>query len=160
MKRTSINKHIYKTKCNTYTIFKQINNKKITFKTCKTLNEAIEYRDKLIANNWQPLEETPEEKQEREQKEYYKYIQRVPKGRRYKIVNIQDGYLGAVRTIEEALYYRDLYSHQDKKDCPKPKDIDLTTNNPYIQNGLKYPIPERLKKKEKKPSKIAKSFKY
>ena len=149
MKRTSINKHIYKTKCNTYTILKQIKNERITFKTCKTLNEAVEYRDKLIANNWQPLEETPEEKQEKEQREYYKYIQRAPKGRRYKIVNSNDGYLGAVGTIEEALYYRDQYSHLDKEKCPKPKDIDLTTNNPYLKNGLKYPLPERLILKEK-----------
>lgn len=144
MKRTSINKHIYKTKCDTYTITKQINNKRITYKTCETLDEAIKYRDRLIANNWQPLEETVEEKIEKEQKEYFKYVQKTGKGRRYKIVNSQDGYLGATGTIEEALYYRDKYSHLDKKDCPKPKDVDLTTDNPYIINGLKYPLPERL----------------
>ena len=89
------------------------------------------------------------QKLKKEQQEYYKYIQRAPKGRRYKIVNNKDGYLGAIGTIEEALYFRDLYSHLDKKDCPKPKDIDLKTDNPYIQDGLKYPIPERLILKEK-----------
>lgn len=149
MKRTTINKYIYKTKHGKYFIHKQINNKRITYKTCETLDEAIKYRDKLIANNWQPLEETPEEKLKKEQQEYYKYIQKAPKGQRYKIVNNKDGYLGTTGTIEEALYFRDLYSHLDKKDCPKPKDIDLKTDNPYIQNGLKYPIPERLILKEK-----------
>ena len=62
MKRTTINKYIYKTKHGKYFIHRQINNKRITYKTCETLDEAIKYRDKLIANNWQPLEETPEEK--------------------------------------------------------------------------------------------------
>lgn len=144
MKRTTINKHIYKTGPNSYVILKQINNKRITYKTCETLDEAIKYRDKLIANNWQPLEETPEEKREKEIKEYYKHVQRTSKGYTYRIVNSSDGYMGSTDTIEKALYYRDLYAFSDNKNPPKPNEIDLITNNPYIKNGLKYDLPERL----------------
>ena len=55
--------------------------------------------------------------------------------------------MGTVKTIEEALYYRDLYS-----DCPlpvpKPQTIDLITDNPYLIDGLRYPLPPRLVKED------------
>ena len=143
MKRTSVHKHISKTG-NTYSIDKSINNKVIHFKSCKTLDEAIKYRDRLIANNWQPLPETDEEKLERNIKEYYKRIQINSRKTGYAIRNDKDEYLSHAKTIEEALYYRDLYRSYEKGTTPSSNDLDLKTDNPYIRDGLKYPLPERL----------------
>jgi len=150
MKRQPIHKHIYKT-ASGYSITKSINGKPTYFKSLKTLNEAIEYRDRLIANNWEPLPETPEEKNRKQEKEYYKYIQMGSKGYTYSVVVSQDRYLGACPTIEEALYYRDLYQDKTYDGIPRPKDIDLITDNPYLKNGLKYPLPKRLQLKQRNP---------
>lgn len=143
MKRTSIHKHIYKTG-NTYSIDKSLNNKVIHFKSCKTLDEAILYRDKLIANNWQPLPENDGEKIEKNINKYFKRIQKNSSKNGYAIRNDKDEYLSHTKTIEEALYYRDLYRSYPKNKAPSSKDLDLKTNNPYIKHGLKYPLPERL----------------
>ena len=150
MKRQPIHKHIYKT-ASGYSITKSINGKPTYFKSLKTLNEAIEYRDRLIANNWEPLPETPEEKNRKQEKEYYKYIQMGSKGYTYSVIVSQDRYLGACPTIEEALYYRDLYHDKTYDEIPRPKDIDLITDNPYIKDGLKYPLPKRLQLKQRNP---------
>ena len=141
--RHAIHKHIYKTG-NTYSIDKSINNKVIHFKSCKTLDEAIKYRDKLVANGWKPLPETEEEKLEKNISEYFKRIHKNSYNSGYAIRNDKGEYLSQAKTIEEALYYRDLYRNNSKEDAPRPKDIDLKTNNPYLINGLEYPLPERL----------------
>lgn len=61
------------------------------------------------------------------------------------IINRKGGeYLGYAKTIEEALQYRDLFRNTKRKNIPRPSELNLKTNNPYI-NGLKYPIPSRLK---------------
>ena len=54
-----------------------------------------------------------------------------------------------MQVLEDALWYRDQYEDQTSKTAPRPKDIDLKTNNPYRLNGLKYPVPERLQKDKK-----------
>ena len=141
--RHAIHKHIYKVG-RKYSITKSINNKNTYFGSFDNINEAIEYRDKLIANNWQPLPETDKEKLEKNIKEYYKRIHRNPKRTAYVVRNDNDEYLTNIKNIEEALYYRDLYRNNSKEDAPIPKDIDLKTNNPYLINGLEYPLPERL----------------
>lgn len=138
-----IYKHIYKTPCNTYSIDKSINGERIHFKTCKTLPEAIRYRNKLRDNNWEPLTETSEEKQERLTREYYKHIQ-IASHRYYNIRTSKDDYLGMTKTIEEALYFRDLYADKPKNEVPRVRDVDLITDNPYLKDGLKYPLPDRL----------------
>ena len=143
MKRQAIHKHIYKVN-GKYVISKSLNNTPTHFKTCSTLNEAIVYRDRLIANNWEPLPETDEEKLERNIKEYYKRIQINSCKTGYAIRNDQDEYLSHAKTIEEALYYRDLYRSYEKGTTPSSNDLDLKTDNPYIRDGLKYPLPERL----------------
>ena len=143
MKRTSLHKHIYKVG-NKYSIDKSINNERIHFKTCNTLEEAILMRDKLKSNGWKPLPETEEEKLEKNIKEYYLRVSVNSKKLGYVVRNDEDEYLAGIKTIEEALYYRDLYHNKPKNKAPKPKDIDLKTDNPYLKNGLKYPLPERL----------------
>ena len=61
------------------------------------------------------------------------------------IINRKGGeYLGYAKTIEEALQYRDLFRNTKRKNIPRPSELNLKTNNPYL-NGLKYPIPSRLK---------------
>ena len=137
-----MHKHIYKIG-NKYSIDKSINNKRIHYKTFDTLHEAMEYRDKLKQNNWEPLPEDDDEKQERLVKEYYLRIGRH--GNRYHVRNNKDEYIGTTKIIEEALYYRDLYQEYPKNKVPKLNTVDLKTDNPYYKQGLKYPLPERLK---------------
>lgn len=129
-------KYIHKTPYGTYTICKNINGQMKAFGTYKTFQEACKIRDTLIARDWEPLPKTDEQKQ----KEYYIRIGKSQN--RYKVRWV-DGYMGTVDTIEEALYYRDIVTeHQGQ--CGKPEECDLITNNPYLEHGLEYPIPERL----------------
>lgn len=141
--RHAIHKHIYKIG-NTYSIDKSINNKLIHFKSCKTLDEAIKYRDRLVANGWKPLPETEEEKLEKNIKKYYLRISRNYRRNGYIVRNDKDEFMANIRYIEDALYYRDLYRDKPRDTIPRPRDIDLKTDNPYRSNGLKYPLPERL----------------
>ena len=129
-------KYIHKTPNGTYTIVKSINGKMKAFGTYKSFSEACRIRDCLIERNWKPLPKTDEYYQ----KEYYKSIGKS--GERYKVRWI-DRYAGTVDTIEEALYFRDIVA-EHRGQCGKPEDYDLKTNNPYIENGLDYPVPERL----------------
>lgn len=138
MKRSSLTKNIYP-RGNRYFIQKTINKEKRTFKSFPTLAEAIEYRDKLEANNWEQLSLTPEEIEEQEQIEYFKYIHIGSYKTQYVVSNGK--YYGNVYTIEEALYYRDLVIKQgiDKR----PYELDLITDNPYL-DGLKFEVPDHL----------------
>lgn len=141
----SFRKYIHKAH-NKWIVQKTINGKLKSFKSFKKLNDAIDYRDKLIENNWKELPETQEEITEKQSKEYYKHIMLNRLKRSYRVLNKHKStYMGTVKTIEEALYYRDLYS-----DCPlpvpKPQEVDLVTDNPYLIDGLRYPLPERLVK--------------
>lgn len=143
MKRTSIHKHIYKVG-NKYSITKSINGVNTYFKTCDTLHEAIQYRDKLKANNWQPLPEDKAEKLKKDIKLYFLRITLNSKRTGYTVRNNNDEYLGGVKTIEEALYLRDLYCTLPKNKVPKINTIDLITDNYYYEYGLDYPLSERL----------------
>ena len=145
---TTIRKYIHKAN-NRWLIQKHINGKLKSFKSFKKLDDAITYRNTLIQNNWQEPPTTPEEEQQKNIKKYYKYIHLNSYGKQYTIYNKKGKYLATTNTIEEALYYRDLY-HDCPTPVPKPRDIDLTTDNPYILDGLMYPLPERLTKKNKK----------
>lgn len=136
-------KHIYKNTSG-YSISKSVNGERIYFKNLPTLNEAVEYRDKLIANNWEPLPLTDEEIHERNVKEYYKGVIRSTNHRQYRVNNCHGDYLGNCSSIEEALQYRDLYYSYCFDDAPRPSSLDLTENNTYLDDGLKYPLPERL----------------
>jgi hypothetical protein len=141
---SALRKYVHRAN-NRWVVQKHIDGKLKSFKSFRTLNEALTYRDQLIQNNWQIPEH---EIEAQKQKEYYKHIHLNRLKRSYKIISKHKSqYLGTVKTIEEALYYRDLYS-----DCPlpvpKPQDIDLTTDNPYLIDGLRYPLPERLQKQD------------
>lgn len=128
-----------------YEISKRINNKTVHFGSYNSLAEAMKVRDKLKANNWQRLPKTPEQKLREQQYFYYHRIYLSPQKKRYYINNKDGLYIGVTETIEEALYYRDLYSDlTDRSKTPKPVEVDLKTNNPYIRDGLEVPIPKRL----------------
>lgn len=142
-----LRKYIHKSN-NRWIIQKHINGKLKSFKSFTKLDEAIEYRNRLMANNWQEPPKTPEEIEEEKIKEYYHHIHLNSKKRSYVIISTSNEYLGVVKTIEEALYYRDLY-HDCPVPVPKPKDVDLLTDNPYILEGLRCPLPIRLEKDEK-----------
>lgn len=128
-----------------YTIRKSINGKVKHIKNFDDLNSAIEYRDHLIANNWNKPELSDEEAYKINHKEYYKGVRKRKEGRRFRVLNYKGDYLGECTTLEEALYFRDQYFHKLKEDVPKPSTLDLITDNKYFE-GLEYPIPERLLK--------------
>ena len=140
--KTKLPENIYRNG-NKYSIVKQNDYKKY-YKTLDTLDEAIQYRDKLIANNWQPLPLTEEEIYEKNSQEYYLGILLSHNHRQYKVYNHNGDYLGSCSTIEEALQYRDMYYHSTFKESPRPTRLDLKKNNLHLKHGLEYPLPERL----------------
>ena len=144
MKRSALTKHIYKIG-NRYSVSKSINNKHVYFNSFDNLNDAIEYRDRLRANGWKPVPDTPKIQREKNARKYYRNIQKGSHGYGYSIF-YKDKYMGRTDTIEEALYFRDLARNGETR---KPKELDLQTDNPYL-NGLEYPVPERLIPKKKK----------
>lgn len=89
---------------------------------------------------------TPEEKEKANK--YFHHIYLDNQGKSYQIKNKNREYLASTRSLTEALYYRDLYFNTSAADAPRPKDVNLRKDNPYIKNGLKYPVPERLRKGE------------
>ena len=136
-------KNIYK-QGNKYIITKKVNGFSKYFKTLNTLDEAIRYKEKLIANNWEPLPLTEEELYEYNLKEYYVGISLSNNHRQYIVTNYLGDYLGACSSIEEALQYRDMFYHASFKESPRPTRLDLKKNNLHLKHGLEYPLPERL----------------
>jgi len=139
--RTPYNKYIYKNSGSHYIIRKMINGKQYNYGTYSSWEEAREVRDLLIANNWDKSVIQEELDQQAMVKKYYKHIQR--NGRYYAIYNFQNQYCGQVKTIEEALYYRDLVHDLPLNEVKSPKSFDLITDNPYIDN-IEVELPERL----------------
>lgn len=134
-------KYIYKTPYNTYYILKTINGEKIRYGSFNDFLEAVQYRDYLIDNNWVKPKEEPSE--EDLIKEYFLHVQLNNK--KYKVIGpgAKGKYLGYCDTVEEALFYRDLAESNDWI-IGKPKEYDLIKDNPYLKNGLDFPVPERL----------------
>ena len=145
-------KNIYKSH-NRYYVSKRINNETINYGSCATINEAMKLRDRVKENNWKPLPPTPEEKLKTDQYFYYHRIYLAHNKQRYYINNKDGLYIGRTNTIEEALWFRDLYSDLSREETPWPRDIDLVKNNPYLLEGLTVPLPERLMKQPPKPKK-------
>lgn len=81
-------------------------------------------------------------------RQYYKRIYLDTSHRCYWVNRVGGSYLGTTKTLEEALYYRDLYSNIREDPVPRPSELDLKTDNPYLKDGLKYPVPERLQRPE------------
>ncbi|MBQ6220161.1 MAG: hypothetical protein IJH63_10485 [Methanobrevibacter sp.] len=78
--------------------------------------------------------------------EYYHHISLNATGKKYQVRNKDEKYLGTIDTIMEALHYRDLYYNTSVDEAPRPNKVNLKKDNPYINNGLLYPVPERLRK--------------
>ena len=139
-------KNIYKNH-RKWIIKKSVNGQMRYFKSFDTLEEAISYKNLLIKNNWKdPSISNNEEKYKLEQKEYYARVSLDSTRRWYRIRHNKYGILDRTKDIYTALFYRDLYSQSDlkKKDIPLIADCDLVNGNPYLENGLKYKLPERL----------------
>ena len=136
-------KHIYLVN-NRYTITKWIDGKHTYFKSFGTLTAAVEYRDRLIANDWKPLDLTEEEIIQESIQKYYQGIYLSANHRQYIVNNKKSDYLGLCNSIEEALQLRDLYYDKDISEAIRPAVLDLKQDNPHLKEGLKYPLPERL----------------
>jgi len=141
--RNIYNRYIYKNSGDHYIIRKIINGKQENYGTYNSLEEARTVRDQLIENNWDKTIVQGKLDQEAQVKKYYHHI--TCNGRYYTIFNHQNKYSGHTKTIEEALYYRDLTFDLDKEDMVKPNELDLVTGNPYL-DGLEVPLPDRLVK--------------
>jgi len=142
--RNVYHKHIYKSTSGKYVISKSIKGKNTYFGSYESLDEAMRMRDQLVENGWDKSIVQGKMDYQRNVKAYYKRISL--QNNRYRVNNSHDEYCGAVGTIEEALFYRDIV-----KSNPHPKhpyEYDLKTDNPYLKEGLKYPLPERLVKEE------------
>ena len=139
---TNKNKYIQPTKNHRYKIIKILNGKSKYFGTYDTITEARRNRDYLVDHNWQLPDKIQKEKKI---KEYYKNIKLTKTGYKYNIEYKHKHYL-SVDTIEEALYARD----QILNGVTDVKNIDLKKDNHYLTDGLKYPLPDRLKLKERK----------
>ena len=151
--------NIDKTVKGKFRIRKSINGKVVYFGTYDTFNEACVVRDRLIECGWdKSILLTEEDKI----KEYYSYIRRNG-DYCYDVnrpINNKKGlprYMGTCLSIEEALYYRDIAKANDYI-IGKPSEYDLITNNPYINEGLKYPIPEKLISKNRNKSSYGKGY--
>ena len=144
-----LHRNIYK-QGKRYTVGKTFNGKYKVYKSFTNISDAIKYRDQLEANNWVPLPLDPEEQLEKDIQHYYRRIYRKKRGVKYEVNNDSGGYMGYCDTIEEALYFRDQYNHLQPKEVPRPATLDLKTDNPYLINGLKYPVPEKLKPNKRK----------
>ena len=139
---------------NKWQVAKSINNKMHYFGRFDDFQTAMNIRDQLVENDWDKSKVVyPEDwLLEKQQLEYYRNVHTHSDRRYYKVHSRSDRYYGSVKTIEEALYYRDilddLFEKGEVKPDLRPTDFDLITNNPYLKNGLDYPLPERLKLKE------------
>lgn len=134
-------KYIYKNGYGKYTIVKTLNGKKVSFGTFDTFQDAMDRRDYLMAHDWVKPKEEPSE--EDLIKEYFLHVHLNNK--KYNVIGpgAKGKYLGYCDTVEEALFYRDLAESNDWI-IGKPKEYDLITDNPYLKNGLDFPVPDRL----------------
>ena len=138
-------KNIYKNSQGKYYIEKVQNKKRTVYGKYDTFQEALEARDELIKNGW-VQEETTKLKQEQQ-----RYYQNVYLHTRHYTVHKKDRFYGSTDTLEKALYYRDICKEHNWEYNKKPAELDLVTDNQYIRDGFKYPVPERLELPVKKP---------
>ena len=129
-------KNIHKNQNGKYYIEKAINNKRLRWGTFNTFQEALEVRDELIKNGWVKVPTLKDKT-----KEYYVNIH---KANRHYCITKKDKFHGSCGTIEEALWYRDLCKEHNWEFDKKPFELDLKTDNPYLKDGLEYPVPKRL----------------
>lgn len=129
-------KNIYKNNQGKYYVQKIINGEAKNYGMFDTFHEAMKRRDECVRNGW-VWEPTLHQRV----KEYYKCIH--VKGNKYNIYRTHK-YFGVCDTIEEALWFRDKCLESDWN-VPKPQELDLITGNPYLENGLDYPLPKRLR---------------
>ena len=131
-------RNIYKNAQGKYFIEKRINNVRTHYGTYDTFQEAMDARDELIRNGWVKDENLILEEKI---KKYYVNIHKD--GRHYNIAKGNKFY-GCTSTLEEALHYRDICKEHNWEYPKKAYELDLKTDNPYFENGLDYPVPERL----------------
>ena len=136
-------RNIYKNSQGKYYIQRIKDKVRTRYGTYDTFTDAVIARDELIRNDWEVPEEIII-------KEYYTNIHISHK---LYYITFQGKYKGCTKTIEEALWYRDIIREHDWDYPLNPKDMDLKTGNPYIEDGLAYPVPERLTLPEEPPKK-------
>jgi len=131
-------RNIYKNNNGKYFIEKRKNNVRTHYGTYDTFQEAVEARDELIRNGWVKDENLIlEEKTKR-------YYVNVHNDKTHYNIAKGNKFYGCTSTLEEALWYRDICREHNWQYDKKPFEMDLKTNNPYIENGLDYPVPKRL----------------
>lgn len=126
-------KYITKSSDGKYVLYRSKKGKVTYYGRFDNFHDAVQQRDYYEEHGWVKPEKDPSV-------DYYKHIWKS--GRHY---NVGKGktYSGCLKTIEEALYYRDLCIEHNWE-IQKPKELDLKTDNPYLNDGLLYPVPKRL----------------
>ena len=156
------NKYINQCSANCYIIQKDFNGVREYFGTYPTLADARQMRNYLLDHDWVLPKELDDKRKIRE---YYKYISVTHNRYHYRFrYKSKIYYTGDV--IEEVLYARDLFLQELPFQChsiclifaygkhlflPDPtinlKENDLQSDNPYLEYGLSYPLPDTLKLK-------------
>lgn len=131
-------RNIYKNNNGKYFIEKRKNNVRTHYGTYDTFQEALEARDELIRNGWVKDEIVSLEQKTK------KYYRNVSKDRTHYHIAKGNKFYGCTQTVEEALYYRDICIEHNWQYDKRPYELDLKTGNPYLEDGLEYPLPERL----------------
>ena len=121
-------------------------NGQMYYKSFDNVFDAIKHRNEMEKCNWSIPDLSEDEILALKQKDYYIRVCLDYSHRWYKIKKKGGGCLDKTKDIYEALYYRDLYSESDLdvSEIPKIEDCDLVTGNPYLTDGLKVPLPDRL----------------
>ena len=131
-------RNIYKNNQGKYFIEKRKNNIRTTYGTYDTFQEAMAARDELIRNGWVKDENLILEEKIK------KYYVNVHNDKTHYNIAKGNKFYGCTSTLEEALWYRDICREHNWQYDKRPYELDLKTDNPYIENGLDYPVPKRL----------------
>ena len=131
-------RNIYKNSQGKYFIEKRKDNVRTYYGVFDTFPEAVEARDELIRNGWVKDEAITLEQKTK------KYYRNVHKDETHFNISKSNKFYGCTSTLEEALWYRDMCKEHNWNFNKKAYDLDLITGNPYLENGLDYPVPKRL----------------
>lgn len=131
-------RNIYKNNNGKYFIERRKDNVRTHYGTYDTFQEAMAARDELIRNGWVKDENLILQEKTK------KYYVNIHNDKTHYNIAKGNKFLGCTSTLEEALWYRDICREHNWQYDKKPFEMDLKTNNPYIENGLDYPVPKRL----------------
>ena len=140
----SLPRNVYKIKGqDKWVVKKSINGKTKYFKRFDSVEDAVLFRNHMERIGW--VYDVDSDDEEKRIRDYFVRVSRDYSKKWYRVRHTRYGIIGRFKSLEKALFYRDLYSLSDlpREKIPKPSEVDLVTDNPYMA-GLEYSVPERL----------------